>query len=142
MKRSVVEAILSSPLSVHTNAFTSTRVYSFFPNMITSKYSIASNIFDMQSAEAKSTSYQICASNGRWVKPCGPLCPAMERKSMDDAGTASFFWNPSCKIPTSRHPTTDSLLAESIISWRFSLRCGNLNCVNYSPADAWKHRFF
>lgn len=135
VRASIVEAILSAPLSAQVNAFTSTRIYSFFPTLVTKDFSLASHLFEGRYNPVH-PSYKISeSSNSAWYQ-CGFYCPNRERKSIGDPGAASFFWNPHYMIPPSSHATTDSLLAENIITWRFSDRCANTRCDNYTPEDA------
>ena len=101
--------------------------------MITKYYSIASHVFTTHYNPVH-PSYKVLEwGNRAWGKECGALCPTMERKTIGDLAAASFLWNPHYSIPPSKHPTTDSLLADNIISWKFNTRCNNIRCDNYSP---------
>ena len=104
--------------------------------MITRYFSISSHLFKSHSNPVH-PSYTVAKGPARYfTKECGIFCPVRERKSIGDPGVASFQWNPRYTMSISQNDTTDSLLAESVISWRFSNRCGNIRCVNYSPDNA------
>ncbi|RXW13368.1 hypothetical protein EST38_g12485 [Candolleomyces aberdarensis] len=130
---SVLAVVLSSTYTAQTNAISATRLYCFYPNLITSEFSLRSDIAKHHLHRRSSIGFKLQSSNRSWQAPCGPVCPATTRKTIGDKGVASFVWDPSVHVPQSRHEETDYLLAQVSLRFRFSKVCRNMFCRNYEP---------
>lgn len=129
-----MQALLASPVMCQTNLLTSTRIYSFFPNMITSVATIKTDIAGVRAVRRPGAPYVFRSNNRQWTRACGVLCPSKERCTVGDKGVASFLWNVKIASPSSRFDDVDYLLAEHALVWRFSMKCRNVKCRNYEPS--------
>ncbi|KAJ2919812.1 hypothetical protein MD484_g572, partial [Candolleomyces efflorescens] len=130
----IMQVMLAAPISAQSNLITPTRIYSQFPNLVTMATALRTDNLRARFTRRTVVCYDMETSNRNWTYPCGALCPAKYRKSVGDKGVASFVWNSTRIVPRTRFQDTDYLLAESILAWRYSIRCRNLNCDNYCPA--------
>ncbi|KAJ2911696.1 hypothetical protein MD484_g8717, partial [Candolleomyces efflorescens] len=105
----IMPVVLAAPLTALANIITSMTVYSVYPMSITQKESLRD-----------------------WPKPCGPHCPAKDRRSVGDEGIALFRFNENFEEPPSRFEGTDYLLAKNVLAWKFSSRCRNVKCPNFT----------
>jgi hypothetical protein len=137
--RSPIHVVLSSTLTSQSSFISSTRVYCPYPNLITNKYCLRTNVASPRAPRRTSACYKITHSNRSWKKSCGPVCPAIIRKTVGDQGIASFQWNPVPLVPESRHRGTDYLLAASTVCWKFLNKCRNRKCPQYVP-DPYRHK--
>ncbi|KAF5331978.1 hypothetical protein D9611_009022 [Ephemerocybe angulata] len=129
----VMQVILASNMTCQTNLVTSTRVYAVYPTLVTDQHALKTDITSLISPRRPRPPYLLRTSNFRWTGPCGFHCPSLPRKTVGDKGIASFLWNTRYPIPESRYSDTDSLLAQSILQWRFAKRCGNPKCKRFMP---------
>jgi hypothetical protein len=129
-----MQVMLAAPILAQSNLVMPTRLYSQFPNLVTVPTALRTDNSRARFPHRASVCYDIETTNHKWSYPCGPLCPARYKKSVGDKGVASFMWNSSRNVPPTRFQDTDYLLAESVLAWKYSIRCRNLNCDNYSPA--------
>ncbi|KAF6754977.1 hypothetical protein DFP72DRAFT_355824 [Ephemerocybe angulata] len=129
----VLQVTLASTLTCQTNLITSTRVYAVYPTLITNRSALRTDITNAVAPRRTRASYVLETTNSRWTGPCGVHCPSLVRRTVGDQGIASFYWNPNFTIPSSRYQFTDSLLAQSVLQWRFAKRCSNPKCSRFIP---------
>ncbi|KAF6751214.1 hypothetical protein DFP72DRAFT_1071762 [Ephemerocybe angulata] len=129
----IAHAVVSSPITGEANLVTSSRVYSFYPNTITTQYVLRTDWIRIRTPRRTSSPYTVMPSNYSWKPLCGNLCPAVQRNTIGDKGVASFVFDSSRDTPKSRYEDTDYLLAGRVIIWRFGQKCSNLRCPNYTP---------
>ncbi|KAF6763370.1 hypothetical protein DFP72DRAFT_1060533 [Ephemerocybe angulata] len=115
----IMHAVVASPVTGQANLVTSSRVYSFYPNTLNTPYVLRTDWPRIRLPRRASPPYVAIPSNANW-KRCGYICPAAQRNTVGDKGVASFAYDPSRDVPTSRFEGTDYLLAEQVVIWRFS----------------------
>ncbi|RXW13430.1 hypothetical protein EST38_g12422 [Candolleomyces aberdarensis] len=129
----LMQVVLASPQTCQTNLLTPTRIYSVYPRLITRRSCFKSDNPHIRPFRRHERCDRCEMNNRNWKGPCGVHCPSIQRKTVGDEGVASFLWNPNFEVPASRFKDTDYLLAESTLTWRFSIRCRNVKCKNYAP---------
>lgn len=133
---SLMAVVLASPITAQANLVTASRVYCVYPHLLHNKCALRSDLPRLRVARRVRSSYIVMGTNVfEHVAPCGKSCVAEQRKTLGDKGTASFLYNPNVPTPPSRDALTDYLLAESTLLWRFSSRCTNKKCKNWTPCS-------
>ncbi|EAU84480.2 hypothetical protein CC1G_01476 [Coprinopsis cinerea okayama7 len=87
----VFATLFRSGNSLQFNAISSSTVYSFFP------FHVLANTGFSRYQDADFISHNphsiLSRSNATWFSPCGIYCPKNPRKTLQDPGALTFYWN-------------------------------------------------
>ncbi|KAH6869476.1 hypothetical protein BKA70DRAFT_1451946 [Coprinopsis sp. MPI-PUGE-AT-0042] len=111
---SPLPVLLASPLTCQLNVASATKVYSFFPSLISVPVALRTDY-------THSSRHDLTVWNS---------LSARVRKTVRDPITASFRWNGGGGV---RKGSVDECMAKELIVWRFSVFCRNSYCEHYVP---------
>lgn len=148
-----LDVILAAPTTAGMNAISSTHIISFYPDLTASKAALAvegvedTTLLDIYRLPP---SFTTSTSNAHWKKPCGHVCPAIWRKSKDDAGVARYRWSHRPVVSfrladwlpregkwsdiLSPHP--QDMTFTRTLKWRIMSRCWNPRCEHTLKYEA------
>ncbi|KAH6879349.1 hypothetical protein BKA70DRAFT_1447932 [Coprinopsis sp. MPI-PUGE-AT-0042] len=123
-------ALLASCWTGQINAIADGRVYCFYPGLTLANLSLRSDI-KVEDYTTRHHSVIMEYDNDDFKVPCGPCCPALNRKTFGDEGVAIAAWRRD-----GVHfwdSDSDELLNERCFLWRFTEFCHNPTCEFWSP---------
>ncbi|KAH6886130.1 hypothetical protein BKA70DRAFT_1444498 [Coprinopsis sp. MPI-PUGE-AT-0042] len=127
---SPLPVLLASPLTCQLNVASATKVYSFFPSLVSVPVALRTDYTHSSVCRHSYAHIQTQTDNRGMTSPCGTHCPARVRKTVRDPITASFRWNGGGGV---RKGSVDECMAKELIVWRFSVFCRNSYCEHYVP---------
>lgn len=128
----ITNVLLASPFTVQANMITSSNIFCLWPNLISSKDSIRTDVPMLRSAHRPTCCFTVQNDNAYWKKACSKYCPAKERPSTNDQVTAKFPWNALADPALDGEENPDDMWTGKPFVYRFARKCRNTRCKNYS----------